>query len=65
MCELFACDCCNGIDILGLVPAPINGQLLCSECHPLSLKWHKEFPKEIYDPKGNTIVCNRPSGTSC
>ncbi len=59
--NLFVCEKCNCVDCVDLAPAPVNGQFFCSLCHPVSRKWHGEFPREAYNPI-NDIVCNRPTG---
>lgn len=64
MVELFVCDNCNCVECKDLAPKPLNGQMLCTLCHPSTKKWHNEFPREIYYSTSNTIVCNRPSGLS-
>lgn len=61
MTEQFVCCECNCIDLVILAPKPINNQWYCSLHHPQSLKWHGEFPRELYNPETD-IICNRPSG---
>lgn len=61
MSSLFVCDQCDCVDCLDLAPKPTNGLYLCSLCHPLSRRWHGEFPRETYNPQTDTIVCNRVS----
>ena len=59
---LIVCSVCNCLDVSGLTPSPINGVYYCSLHHPMTLKWHGQFPREQYDPSKDIVANPFPNG---